>query len=198
MTGGRPRRAFLSPLGARTSGPAERQPGGVIDKPGMLGGQQRSVYVAVRPPRVRGRGALRPRPDERAARSSQSDTRRGASLRTTGSPRADLDSVPAGGERRRHRRNQLGSRDSFEVEDFGRHVVTSLHPAHERPRLATGHLFHGADESIVAGVLKEQAARTGLERRPRLTETRRYSSPANVTKRAPPPQVFSAARDGHL
>ncbi len=50
------------------------------------------------------------------------------------------------------RRNQLGSRHRFEVEDLGRHVVTSVDPAHERSDLATGVLFHRADELIVARV----------------------------------------------
>jgi hypothetical protein len=39
------------------------EPGGVLDKPRLLGRQQ-SVHVAVRPPRLRGRVAPRPRPDE--------------------------------------------------------------------------------------------------------------------------------------
>jgi transposase InsO family protein len=52
---------------------------------------------------------------------------------------------------------QLGSRHRFEVEDLGRHVVTSIDPAHERPDLATGDLLQRADELIVARVLKEHA-----------------------------------------
>jgi hypothetical protein len=43
---------------------AERKPGRVFDKPGLLGTEQWSVYVAVRSPRLRGRVALLPRPDE--------------------------------------------------------------------------------------------------------------------------------------
>jgi hypothetical protein len=43
---------------------AEDEPSGILDQPGLLGGQQRSIHVAVRPPRLCGRIALLLCPDE--------------------------------------------------------------------------------------------------------------------------------------